>query len=100
MVNYADAPGAPTFLKTRLRDVGACDILLRVFRHGEVAQLVEHHVRNVRVGSSNLLFSTIVLAAAKPSRFGRSKLRPSLKAKSFLSALPPFWYTIAHGTGV
>ena len=27
-------------------------------RHGEVAQLVEHHVRNVGVESSNLFFST------------------------------------------
>ena len=27
--------------------------------HGEVAQLVEHHVRNVGVVSSNLIFSTI-----------------------------------------
>ena len=27
--------------------------------HGEVAQLVEHHVRNVGVESSNLFFSTI-----------------------------------------
>ena len=26
--------------------------------HGEVAQLVEHHVRNVRVGGSTPLFST------------------------------------------
>ena len=33
---------------------------MRHFRtDGEVAQLVEHHVRNVGVGSSNLLFSTI-----------------------------------------
>ena len=29
------------------------------FRDGEVAQLVEHHVRNVGVESSNLFFSTI-----------------------------------------
>ena len=29
------------------------------FPFGEVAQLVEHHVRNVRVGGSNPLFSTI-----------------------------------------
>ena len=35
------------------------DILLFVFNHGEVAQLVEHHVRNVRVGGSNPLFSTM-----------------------------------------
>ena len=28
-------------------------------RNGEVAQLVEHHVRNVGVESSNLFFSTI-----------------------------------------
>ena len=30
-----------------------------MFSDGEVAQLVEHHVRNVRVGGSNPLFSTI-----------------------------------------
>ena len=29
------------------------------FVNGEVAQLVEHHVRNVGVVSSNLIFSTI-----------------------------------------
>ena len=29
-------------------------------RNGEVAQLVEHHVRNVGVESSNLFFSTIL----------------------------------------
>ena len=29
-----------------------------VFTNGEVAQLVEHHVRNVGVESSNLFFST------------------------------------------
>ena len=38
---------------------GEYDIIRTVFRNGEVAQLVEHHVRNVGVGSSNLLFSTI-----------------------------------------
>ena len=35
------------------------------FTHGEVAQLVEHHVRNVGVESSNLFFSTI-LDQARP----------------------------------
>ena len=34
-------------------------ILCTVFTNGEVAQLVEHHVRNVGVVSSNLIFSTI-----------------------------------------
>ena len=34
-------------------------------RFGEVAQLVEHHVRNVGVGSSNLLFSTKFRPPAK-----------------------------------
>ena len=41
----------------RKTEVGA--ILCPVFHHGEVAQLVEHHVRNVGVVSSNLIFSTI-----------------------------------------
>lgn len=35
------------------------DILCAVPANGEVAQLVEHHVRNVGVESSNLFFSTI-----------------------------------------
>ena len=35
-------------------------ILCGVFGNGEVAQLVEHHVRNVGVESSNLFFSTIL----------------------------------------
>lgn len=43
----------------RNTEVGA--ILCPVFHHGEVAQLVEHHVRNVGVESSNLFFSTIRL---------------------------------------
>ena len=37
------------------------DILCTVSTNGEVAQLVEHHVRNVGVESSNLFFSTIRL---------------------------------------
>ena len=36
--------------------------------HGEVAQLVEHHVRNVGVESSNLVFSTIPVEAASGFR--------------------------------
>ena len=35
------------------------DIICGVLANGEVAQLVEHHVRNVGVESSNLFFSTI-----------------------------------------
>ena len=35
------------------------DIIYGVLANGEVAQLVEHHVRNVGVESSNLFFSTI-----------------------------------------
>ena len=35
------------------------DIIYDVLANGEVAQLVEHHVRNVGVESSNLFFSTI-----------------------------------------
>ena len=38
-------------------------------RNGEVAQLVEHHVRNVGVGSSNLLFSTIPRARHEQKEF-------------------------------
>ncbi len=34
--------------------------MIEVFGNGEVAQLVEHHVRNVGVESSNLFFSTIL----------------------------------------
>ena len=44
------------------------------FSHGEVAQLVEHHVRNVRVGGSNPLFSTTppskTVTAVSVSSFG------------------------------
>ena len=36
------------------------DIIYGVLANGEVAQLVEHHVRNVGVESSNLFFSTIL----------------------------------------
>ena len=36
------------------------DIIRKVSTNGEVAQLVEHHVRNVGVESSNLFFSTIL----------------------------------------
>ena len=36
------------------------DIMYGVLANGEVAQLVEHHVRNVGVESSNLFFSTIL----------------------------------------
>ena len=39
---------------------GEYDILYAVSVNGEVAQLVEHHVRNVGVESSNLFFSTIL----------------------------------------
>ena len=44
--------------KTPLRKQARYDTMLGVFRYGEVAQLVEHHVRNVGVESSNLFFST------------------------------------------
>ena len=42
--------------------------------HGEVAQLVEHHVRNVGVESSNLFFSTNSQEAQKrlSSNLGRA----------------------------
>ena len=40
---------------------------------GEVAQLVEHHVRNVGVGSSNLLFSTIKGCAPKCTIAGKRR---------------------------
>ncbi len=44
---------------TPLRGDAENDILSFVSTNGEVAQLVEHHVRNVGVESSNLFFSTI-----------------------------------------
>ena len=47
------------FHNTPLCALGEYGILSLVFTHGEVAQLVEHHVRNVGVESSNLFFSTI-----------------------------------------
>ena len=47
------------FFYAPLRSRRGFGILCAVFRHGEVAQLVEHHVRNVGVESSNLFFSTI-----------------------------------------
>ena len=43
---------------TPLRSEDDYGILLSVSANGEVAQLVEHHVRNVGVESSNLFFST------------------------------------------
>ena len=42
--------------------------------NGEVAQLVEHHVRNVGVESSNLFFSTNRKESEKPA-FRRMSLR-------------------------
>ena len=39
--------------------------------HGAVAQLVEHHVRNVGVRSSNLLRSTMIRRPSKPAVFFR-----------------------------
>ena len=47
------------FYNTPLCALCEYDILSTVFTYGEVAQLVEHHVRNVGVESSNLFFSTI-----------------------------------------
>ena len=49
-------------------------ILCTVFTNGEVAQLVEHHVRNVGVESSNLFFST-------NSRKQQTRFRP-MKSRS------------------
>ena len=54
---------AASFLRPPLRGAAEYDILHTVFRNGEVAQLVEHHVRNVGVESSNLFFSTILRPA-------------------------------------
>ena len=48
------------FHNTPLCALGEYGILSFVFTYGEVAQLVEHHVRNVGVESSNLFFSTIL----------------------------------------
>ena len=62
MKGAASGDAASLFSKNKnspLRESGASDILCLVFHHGEVAQLVEHHVRNVGVESSNLFFSTI-----------------------------------------
>ena len=44
------------------------DILSLVSTNGEVAQLVEHHVRNVGVESSNLFFSTNFVKRRSGSR--------------------------------
>lgn len=49
-----------------LRKTEVSAILCPVFHHGEVAQLVEHHVRNVGVESSNLFFSTNSLGTVNP----------------------------------
>ena len=55
---------------TNIRQIRPCardviyDIIYANPSDGEVAQLVEHHVRNVGVGSSNLLFSTISAVVA------------------------------------
>ena len=54
----------PPLRKTEVRA-----ILCPVFHHGEVAQLVEHHVRNVGVESSNLFFSTNSQEAMKRLSF-------------------------------
>ena len=58
---FAIKSGALIFSKAPLHVLKGCGILSAVFRNGEVAQLVEHHVRNVRVGGSNPLFSTTPL---------------------------------------
>ena len=52
-------PVNQVFHNTPLCALCEYDILSTVFTYGEVAQLVEHHVRNVGVESSNLFFSTI-----------------------------------------
>ena len=49
-----------------LRTAAGYDILRTVSTNGEVAQLVEHHVRNVGVESSNLFFSTNSQGTANP----------------------------------
>ena len=64
--NGGRSASANDFFKTPLRGAGAFGILSAVFRNGEVAQMVEHHVRNVRVGGSNPLFSTIFRNAFRP----------------------------------
>ena len=48
-----------------LRTAAGYDILYDVFTNGEVAQLVEHHVRNVGVEGPNPFFSTILAATTK-----------------------------------
>ena len=63
---FAIKSGALIFSKAPLHVLKGCGILSAVFRNGEVAQLVEHHVRNVRVGGSNPLFSTIFRNAFRP----------------------------------
>ena len=57
-----------------LRTAAGYDILRTVSTNGEVAQLVEHHVRNVGVESSNLFFSTNSQEAQKrlSSNLGRA----------------------------
>ena len=51
------------------------DILSLVSANGEVAQLVEHHVRNVGVESSNLFFST------KPRETSKTRFRLSFRPR-------------------
>ena len=62
------------------------DILCSVSTNGEVAQLVEHHVRNVGVESSNLFFSTILRRKATDGTPIRWKTQKRLSSNEIMGA--------------